>query len=262
MKKISGEALLAIGGALILASFAYLNFLPQAETESTQALAELSAFEKGEYYFNHDDDPGGAYDIALAKQYYSQALTEEPENPYALYQYGRIQFIEGDFEGALSSFYELEERFGTRIPNMYYMLGLVHGYKGRVENDPQAWEQAEEAFEKFITFAPKSPWPRVDLAWVYFAQGKFAEMKPVLEEGLVHYPENPWLLNMHGLALFNLDETESALLEFKKAHEEALQLTPEDWGRSYPGNDPAAWALGLEEFRTLIQKNINLAGGQ
>lgn len=260
MKKISGEALLAIGGALILTSFAYITFLPQAH-DADAALEGLSAFEKGEYYFNHDDDPGGAYDTTLAKQYYRQAFTEEPDNPYALYQYGRIQFIEGDFEGSLASFYELEERFGTRIPNIYYMLGLVYGYKGRVENDPQAWEKAQEAFEKFITFAPKSPWPRVDLAWVYFAQGKFEEMQPVLEEGLVHYPENPWLLNMYGLALFNQGDTEGALREFKKAQEEAANLTPEDWGRSYPGNDPALWARGLDEFRSLIQKNVELAGG-
>lgn len=256
--KFSGEALLAIGGMLMFATFAGVFLLPTLPGVVGHQSTTYSAFELGEYYFNHDSDQGGAYDLSMAKLYYLQAISEEPDNPFAIYQYGRILFIEGDFNGALKAFAFLERRFDDRIPNMYYMLGLVYGYKAREHGDTLDWERAEASFEKFIPYAPQSPWPRVDLAWVYFAQGKFEEMIPIVEEGLLHRPNNPWLLNMYGLALFNQGEIDQAREIFTQALEAAKLLTEEDWGKSYPGNDPAVWGQGLASFKELIAKNVAL----
>jgi len=39
----------------------------------------------------------------------------------------------------------------------------------------------------------------------------------------------------------------------------AEKLTAADWGRAYPGNDPAQWEAGLNSFRQTIKQNIALA---
>lgn len=261
MRMSFSAPLLTLCGLCVFTAFGYAFFIHETKP-TVDPLAGKSTFEKGEYFFNHDADPGGAYDMLKAKAYYQQALREDDTNPLAWYQLGRVYFIEGNFDDALSSFETLNTRFPNVVPNVDYMIGLTYGYKARTTNNQEDWKKAEDAFLRFIEKAPTSPYPRVDLAWVYFSQGKFTEMKAPLEAGLTYAPHNPWLLNMYGLALLNTGEQKKALNQFNEAHEQALLLTVEDWGRTYPGNDPALWEKGLEEFRTLIEKNIALGEAQ
>lgn len=217
-------------------------------------------FARAEYYFNADDDPGGAYDLEKARYYYKQAiLASSTEHALAWYQLGRIDFLEGKFDAAIYKFNKQIEYFGDHVPNVYYMLGLTYGYKASwgYGND-EDWERGEEGFLKYMEYDPRAPWPRVDLAWIYFAQGKYEEMLPVLEEGLAYEPDNAWLLNMYGLALLNTGNREKAHEYFIQAEEIASTLTTEDWGTIYPGNDPASWKAGLDSFRETIGKNIAL----
>lgn len=216
-------------------------------------------FEMGEYYFNHDDDPAGPYDLVLARQYYEAAITaSSTANSAAWHQLGRIDFLEGDFNTAIERFDQQRALFGDELPSVHYMLGLVYGFRAKYWGDQSDWDRAAAAFETFIEFEPEAPWPRVDLAWVYFAQGKYEEMKPTLEVGLMYDPENPWLNNMYGLALLNTGEKQLAHEHFIKAEESAKGLTAETWGKAYPGNDPGAWPAGLEAFRSALEKNIAL----
>ena len=232
--------------------------LPSAETLSTTySFAEL--FAQGQYYFNHDDDPAGPYDIFTAKKYYEAAILNDPKgSPIVWYQLGRIDFILGNSEAALYRFAKQIEYFGEEVPNVYYMLGLTHGFKARQTGNAEDWERGAEAFSRFIEFEPAEPWPRVDLAWIYFAQGKYAEMIPVLEIGLDHSPSNPWLLNMYGLALLNTGEKDKARIALLDAKRYAAELTPHDWGVAYSGNNPADWERGLREFQGYIDKNLAL----
>lgn len=232
---------------------------PILQDSEPAALAGKSAFLKGQYYFNHDEDPAPPYDTELAKKYYLEAIEEEPENELAHYQLGRIYFIEGNFGEAIKTFNAQKELFPYAVPNVDYMLGLTYGFRARSGEYPDDWKNAEDAFLRFIEQAPTSPYPRVDLAWVYFTQGKFEEMLEPLRTGLSHTPENAWLLNMYGLALLNTGSTDEALEAFYKARDVAGKLTVEDWSHTYPGNDPELWGKGLEEFRGLIEKNIQLA---
>lgn len=219
----------------------------------------LSNFELGQYYFNHDDDPGGPYDLRLARYYFEAALSSDPKaHELAWYQLGRIDFIEGKFDAALDKFNTQIEYFGDDIPNVYYMIGLVYGYKARETNDESDWRKGEEAFLTFIEYKPTAPWSRVDLAWIYFAQGKFEEMYTPLEQGLGYFSDNPWLLNMYGLALMNTGETTRAREVLTQAKKEAEKLTPADWGRAYSGNNPTDWPRGLREFQAAIDKNLEL----
>lgn len=215
-------------------------------------------FELGEYYFNAYDTPDGEYDLKLARQYYTEAIEGGSENPTVWYQLGRIDFLEGNYPAALYKFDKQIALYGEQVPSVYYMKGLTYGYKARKSGDASDWQKAEENFLKFLEDKPESPWTRTDLSWVYFSQGKFAEMVPLLEEGLSFEPQNPWLLNMYGLSLMNTDRRDEARTQFEQALEFASYLGEEDWGRTYPGNDPAAWQQGLVEFQSLIKKNLEL----
>lgn len=265
INKISAEALLALGGTIIfLVAGAYLGLSALVEAQQGEVLPPhlegKSYFEIGQYYFNHDDDPEGPYDIKKAEYYYTQAIAQNPyAHSLAWYQLGRIDFINGRFDAALEKFNTQIEYFGDSVPNVYYAIGLTYGYRARAEGMKRDWEQAEEAFMQFIDFAPHAPWPRVDLAWIYFSQGKFEAMLPVLEAGLAYEPENAWLLNMYGLALLNTGAKQEALQQFQKAQAQAALLTVAQWGKAYPGNNPDAWAQGLAEFRSVIEKNKALA---
>lgn len=215
-------------------------------------------FERGEYYFNAYNSPDGEYDLKLARQYYTQAIEEGSEEQTVWYQLGRIDFLEGNYNAALYKFEKQISLHGDAIPNVYYMKGLTHGYKARREGVEDDWKKAEENFQKFLAYDLESPWTRTDLAWVYFSQGKFTEMLSLLEDGLSYEPYNPWLLNMYGLALLNTGSKKEAHEQFLLAKEYVGYLSPEDWGRTYPGNDPSTWVQGLAEFQSLIQKNLDL----
>jgi lipoprotein NlpI len=272
LKKINPRVLL-YGFIFICAIFLMVLFLSanvghKAQTNDQllqeeglpEELSGKSSFEIGQYYFNHDEDPEGPYDIKKAQEYFRHAVEEDPEgNEQAWYQLGRTQFIEGDFVSALQSFDSQIHYFGTTVPNVYYMIGLTYGYQARQNASLEDWGRAENAFLQFIEFAPYAPWSRVDLAWIYFSQGKFEAMKAPLEEGLSYEPNNPWLLNMYGLMLLNTGDKELAFEAFIKAKDQAQKLSVEDWGRAYPGNSPQAWEQGLSEFRSIIEKNIILS---
>jgi tetratricopeptide (TPR) repeat protein len=259
MKKISADILLILGGLCLFGGFGLLFPALSSPHAAEADLSHMSAFERGQYYFNSGDNPSGVYDLALARSNFEKAIAEDPkEDPVLWYQLGRIDFLEGKFDAALQKFQTQIAYFGDRVPNVYYMIGLTYGYKARAENDPASWEKGEEAFETFITYAPEAPWPRVDLAWLYFSQGKFDAMLPLLKEGLQYRPDNPWLLNMYGLALYNTGDREGARDALTKAKTAAGALTLEDWGRSYSGNDPSSWAQGLAEFQGVIEKNLRL----
>ena len=219
----------------------------------------LSSFELGEYYFNVANNTDGVYNRKLARKHYSDSIREDLKgNNLHLYQLGRIDFIEGNFLAALHKFDKQIEYFGDEIPNVYYMIGLTNGYLARRNKSSEAWQRGAEGFKKFLEYMPDSPWARTDLAWIYFAEGKYEEMIPVLEEGLKYEPNHAWLLNMYGLALFNTDRKAEAREQFLAAEAAAAKLTIKDWGRAYPGNDPKRWPEGLAEFRAVIEKNIAL----
>jgi len=259
LRSLSGEILLGIGGIYIFLTAGLL--IASAQPHAYVCPTEMSHFECGQYFFNHDEDPAGPYDLTKAREQFELAVFEEPyQNELVWYQLGRIDFLEGDFDAAIDKFQTQLTLHGDSQPQVYYMLGLTYGYKARSYHSRGDWARAEFFFEKFIEYSPMAPWSRVDLAWVLFSQGKYQEMLPILKFGLIIEPDNPWLLNMYGLAIMNTAEDRTmALPHFEKAKQEAVKLTRKDWGMVYPGNDPAEWSLGLIEFMDTIQKNIDLA---
>ncbi len=244
-------------GGMCLAIISLLFFYKIAHSEP--AISPTDHFALGQYYFNVENDSHGHYDLAKARTEYSAALAEESTtNPMLWYQLGRIDFLEGRYISALYKFNKQIEYFGDEIPNVHYMLGLTFAYKAEQSNDVAEWQNAENSFKKYLEFDSESPWAHVDLSWVYFSQGKYEEMVPVLEEALLKNPDHPWLLNMYGLALLNTERKQEAEEVFEHAGREANKLTRDDWGRAYPGNNPAEWQQGLDSFRQAIRQNILL----
>lgn len=216
---------------------------------------DTSYFERGQYYFNVQGEADGPYDLERARYYYQKALQAGEEEPTLWYQLGRIDFVEGDYISTIDRFETQIELYGDTVPNVYYGLGLVYGFKGsgsKIEADLRA---GAENFEKFLTYEPDSPWARTDLSWILFELKEFEAMIPVLETGLETHPDHPWLLNMYGLALMNSGQREKAATVFERSLAGAQQLTVEEWGRAYPGNHPQGWEAGLNQFVTSIEKN-------
>ncbi len=255
---------LLIGFIATLLFAAFVIYMKQGEVLERYPIPEpLQAkvyYQVGQYYFNHDDDPALPYDRELARKYYLKAAELDPKaDPALWYQLARLSFLDGNLQEALQLFDKQVEYFGESIPSVLYMQGLTYGYAARASNNPEDWRQAELAFINYLPYAPHAPWTRVDLAWVYFSQGKFSEMIPVLEEGLKTHADNAWLLNMYGLALMNTGKNEEAVQKFMAAQAAAARLSGAEWGENYPGNHPGDWGAGLSEFRSIIDKNIELA---
>ncbi len=217
-------------------------------------------FVRGQYYFNHGDRADGTYDLARAERYYLEAVRADPRgNELAWYQLGRVMFIQGRLPEAVSYFKTQQEYFGEKIPNVHYMLGLTYGFLGKETGIPMYWYLGEEHFLKFIAYKPQSPWAHVDLAWIYFSQGKYDDMLATVRAVLPLHEQNPWIQNMYGLALMNTGKYDDAYTAFSKAEDLATDVSLEEWGRSYPGNDPALWGAGYESFVESISKNKALA---
>jgi len=95
--------------------------------------------------------------------------------------------------------------------------------------------------------------------WVLAKQGKYDEVKEAIFsafENVSDAQRNPWLLNSLGVAELNLGEYKKAEASFLKAKEYAKALTPEEWSRSYPGNNPQGASAGLKQFLDAIEGNL------
>ncbi|MBI2025588.1 tetratricopeptide repeat protein [Candidatus Kaiserbacteria bacterium] len=203
------------------------------------------AFEIGNYFFN-----GGAYDLDVAERAFKKAQRIDPELLGPRYQLARIAFLRGNFYDALRLANE-EFALHPEFKRTHYLLGLIYGYSGN-------YEFAAREFLAFLEWDPKSWAAWNDLAWVYFARGDFVRAEEAARSGLEHNPGNSWLLLSRGTALLNLGKKKEAEEALVGAQAAARTLGADDWGRAYPGNDPALYAEGLLEMRNVIERNLAL----
>lgn len=213
------------------------------------------ALARGDFYFN-----GGAYDAQKAALFYRGATVADGSNAGAHYQLGRVYFVLGKHAEALS---EMNTALALRpdFAKAYYMRGLIYGTMGNQD-------AAESDFKKILELEADNPaiisddpggWAVFnDLAWAQFKKGNYSDMQKTAEAGIKRYPNNPWLLNSLGLALFNLDERDRAKDIFDHALAEAEKLTPEDVGRAYPGNDPSNYEKQRNGIIMIIRLNRGL----
>lgn len=207
-------------------------------------------FAMGNYYFGGLPGQGGAYDTAKAEKYFRDAIALGSTMEGLHYQLARVYFIYGDFytaEAEINKELELHPDF----KRSYYVRGLIYGYSNKLP-------EAEADFKAFLKWKTESWAGHNDLAWVYFMKGDYKNSAATARDGLVSSPNNVWLLNSLGVALLN----EGKLTEAKKALTDAMTfaeaMTPVDWGRSYPGNNPSVYGDGLDAMKASIKRNLDL----
>jgi tetratricopeptide (TPR) repeat protein len=256
VKKISIWAVLAglIVGLVLLVG--YVSMQKYFVTDSSDIFSEdMSDFEKAEHYFSSE-----YYDLEKARHYYTASIRANPTaNVLQWYQLARIDFIQGDFENALHNLDKQYEYFGEQVPNINYTYGLVYGFRADLLNREQDFRLAEKHFLKFLEYMPDSQWARVDLSWVYFSLRDFPNMIAILQPVYDEQQDNPWVLNMYGLALLNTGQTAEAVEHLTRANELVGGVTAQEWGDVYPGNSPADWEVGVAEFRSAVGLNLELA---
>lgn len=239
--------LLSIGGFLLwVKSTNFYHCLAFSVTKSAQ-----SSFVCGNYYFGVYDV--SRYDINRAEYYFAKAIEIDSTTPDAWHQYARIAFLKGDYLSALHRINRQFEERGDELMAAYYIRGLIYGY---AKNYPEA----EKDFLKFLEWSPNNWAANNDLAWIYFAQGKFKEAEELSALSLKRDPFNPWLLMMHAMSAYNLGDVETAKKELQLAKLASEGMTEERWIHAYPGNDPEIAKEGLAEFRKAIEQNIELVG--
>lgn len=208
-----------------------------------------SAFLCGNYHFAVYGPIG--YDVEKAEYYFGQAVEIDPKTPDAWHQYARIAFLRGDFAQALYRINRQFEERGEELMASYYIRGLIEGYA-------KDYPSAERDFKKFLEWSPQNWAASNDLAWIYFAQGKFKEAAEQVAPNLAYNPDNPWLWATHAMSVYNLGDKETARTELLRAQELVNTLTEAEWSRAYPGNDPKIAGKGLAAFKKAIADNLLL----
>jgi tetratricopeptide (TPR) repeat protein len=196
-----------------------------------------------------DSERPAAYDIDRAEYFLRKTIELDPAYPLAHHQIARIEFLRGHFVEAIRQINAEIALSGDTYPAAYYVRGLVRGFRGE-------YSKAAEDFSHFLTLKPLS-WPASnDLAWVLMKAGRYEEAARGLKAGLVHFPDNAWLLNSYAIALYEIGAHEEAAEVARRAHAAVLLLTPADWSLANPGNDPRIAGEGLATFRDAAIRNL------
>lgn len=211
------------------------------------------AFICGNHYFGVYGPDG--YSVEKAEQYFGKAVEIDPTTPDVWHQYARTAFLHGNYKQALFRINKQFEMRGDELIASYYIRGLIYGYA-------KQYDKAAADFLRFLEWSPTNWAARNDLAWVYFADGKFKEAEEQTALGLINNPENPWLLVSHAMSAYNLGDKKTAEADLIKAQIMAERLTEANWSRAYPGNDPRIAGEGLASFKKAIETNLALVRGE
>jgi tetratricopeptide (TPR) repeat protein len=206
------------------------------------------AFEYGERHFSASD--ADAYNVTLAEYFFRRAAALDPTIPYLYHELARIDFLKGHFSLALSEINVQIFNQGHKTENSYYVRGLIEGYMGD-------YDAAARDYAYFLSVDPNDWATANDYAWILLKANRNKDAEQVTADALKIHPSNTWLLATRAIALYELGDYAAALASAKKAQILASQLTERDWLVSYPGNDPAIAAEGIQTLRNSIAENIH-----
>lgn len=201
--------------------------------------------EKGNSYYSDE-----SFDIKAARKWYNRSVLIYPATPYVHYQLARIYLVSADFEKGLAEINK-EIEVDPEFIRAYYVKGLLDSYA----NNNQ---EAVEDFKTFIDWSPVGWAAYADLSWVYIKMEKYQEAIDTTNLGLKYVPHNPWLLSNQGLAWYRLGKYDQSKEKLEAAKNFAAKLTPEDWKKAYPGNNPRGAEKGVRDIRAIISYNLML----
>ncbi|MCE9541237.1 hypothetical protein K8R03_01605 [Candidatus Kaiserbacteria bacterium] len=206
------------------------------------------AYELGERHF--DARRPRMYDIERALHLFSLAASLDPTLPNAYHELARIDFLKGNFNSALAKINFQISMHGDEMPNSYYIRGLIEGYMGD-------YAASAKDYEHYLTFDSHN-WAAInDYAWVLLKDGRAEDAAVVTTEGLILFPDNPWLLNSQATALYEMNANIAAFDAAKKASVAVAKVTEKQWLTSYPGNDPKIAAQGVASFKKAVADNMH-----
>ena len=210
----------------------------------------------GNYYFGspRSSDGSSGYDPTLALAAYQEALHINPQTSSANYQIGRILFIRGDYNEAISAL-NSELSIAPNNFRAYYVRGLVNAYAGN-------YASADNDFAVFISHALTEWAGYNDRAWALSLAGRYQDALAVMQVAFKQVPnaaDNPWLWNTLGTAQLDLYDYADAFSSFTTAQKLASSLTEADWLGAYPGNDPTSAPAGIARFQKAITTNLQTA---
>ncbi len=238
---------LVIGFCVMVGHFAYTARVVEGWERDRLSLSGL-LFMRGNYYFG---DRPEKYNIEIAEQMYELALRFA--NPYLEpihYQLGRVYFIKGELEQAVTQF-NLQLEQNPEFQRTYYMRGLTYGYLNE-------FALAEQDFKQVLKWRPDSWAAHNDLVWVYFRAGSYDEAEQYARAGLLYSPGNAWLSNALGAILVNQGRYQEAEAHLLTAKEGFAAMGPEGWGIAYPGNDPRVYAEGQQASVAAAEANLQI----
>lgn len=212
-----------------------------------QSAARASAY--GERHFN--SRYRALYDINRAEVLYKKAFALDPQYPYVNHQLARVAFLRGNFVEALAYINTEIDLHGEEEANTYYIRALIEGYAGD-------YAASARDYDHYLKREPGNWATMNDYAWVLLKAGRAKEAADVTAKGIALFPDNPWLLNSHATALYEVHSYEDALAFVQKASAAVANLTEKEWLHAYPGNDPRSAAQGMASFRAAVQKNLEI----
>ena len=247
---------LLVGALVLLLLFAFFDgaFEPLVSwyehTRFERDPSAQRAMMLGTRHFNARDTV--AYDIDAAEYYFREAEHLDPDTPYLYHQLARVAFIRGDLDMALALIDIQIEKAGDSAPNSYYIKGLIEGYKG-------LYADAVRDYYHYVSLRKTPSWAAYnDLAWVLLKAERTEEARRELEKSLAYFPDNPWLLNSYGVALFEVGQDTQALEALRHAAIYAPRVSKSEWLAAYPGNSPRSAEQGLQTLTDSIEANIHM----
>lgn len=237
--------------ALAAIAYAFRVQIEYAQEDVLYALdpSAARAFAYGERHFSATDP--AQYDVNRAAYFFWQARAADPTTPYVYHELARIAFLRGDFTRALQYIDDQIAIWGDKAPNSYYVRGLIEGYMGE-------YDAAIADYAHYLASAGDNWAAMNDYAWVLLKAKRFSDAADITAKGLAAFPNNPWLLNSHATALFELGRDRAALENAQKADAAVAGLTERQWLTAYPGNDPDAAAAGIMTFKRAVGANMQM----
>lgn len=215
--------------------------VPLAKASAKLTNLAKSYFQLGDVYLNLQD-------YEKAAESYQQVLLRDGSFRGAHYKRARALFVTGDFPRAISEATSALERDPSHV-RAKYIRGLAYSYRAD-------WVSAEKDFTDLLLVNQDWAWTRIDLSWVYLAQGKYGEAENILADTLVNHPGNAWALNNLGLARMHQGNLAGAGESFTQAMQAVDIMEPVQFLQAYPLRKPAQFALGQKQLKQGILFNL------